>query len=437
MTQELKRYCYSGPGLHWRNHRAEILRDAQSTKLWKTNNWTTSAAAVCFILPSTGVGSRWPSQPGQAAAGAGEESSWAGAEGAGDAEQEHGHSSWQWWWAAGDDMLKGLKHIDLQLMWASYLMFSPRSEREQLATSAQVLPHQALLLSGLWGGHPWRVPQDLQEDVLPVDVWVSLPCYFPTRCLLRVKSQICDSYFTDFTDYFLFCVCVWQLITASCLRRAMKRMNEFTTDDTFVCILSIVVFAIHTNQPSGDRLVHFVQRALINLGVFEICSLHRQIYRMLCLNSPVAFALSVDDGVSNPVHSATLFLNVLACLAFFCANASRGVDFGLSILWFVLFTPVAFICWYRPVYKAFRYICVVGLSVFWSVYFFLISFFLIVFCFLMLNLISSEHKNKFEPFWTPFKVVISAVPIRCYQTSFQISEITVRSTLRQHFKLDQ
>ncbi|XP_074477611.1 secretory carrier membrane protein 2, like [Sebastes fasciatus] len=53
-------------------------------------------------------------------------------------------------------------------------------------------------------------------------------------------------------------------------------------------------------------------------------------------------------------HSATLFLNVLGCLAYFTADSQYGVDFGLSILWFLLFTPVSFICWYRPVYKAFR-----------------------------------------------------------------------------------
>ncbi|XP_061526355.1 secretory carrier membrane protein 2, like isoform X2 [Phycodurus eques] len=52
-------------------------------------------------------------------------------------------------------------------------------------------------------------------------------------------------------------------------------------------------------------------------------------------------------------HSATLFLNVLACLAYFTVDSQYGVDFGLSILWFMLFTPVSFVCWYRPVYKAF------------------------------------------------------------------------------------
>ncbi|XP_062945663.1 secretory carrier-associated membrane protein 2 isoform X2 [Cynocephalus volans] len=54
------------------------------------------------------------------------------------------------------------------------------------------------------------------------------------------------------------------------------------------------------------------------------------------------------------LHSVTLFLNLLACMAWFIGNTSKGVDFGLSILWFVIFTPCAFLCWYRPIYKAFR-----------------------------------------------------------------------------------
>ncbi|KAG5270542.1 hypothetical protein AALO_G00193860 [Alosa alosa] len=53
-------------------------------------------------------------------------------------------------------------------------------------------------------------------------------------------------------------------------------------------------------------------------------------------------------------HCITLFLNILACLAHFTVDASHGVDFGLAILWFILFSPAAFVCWYRPVYKAFK-----------------------------------------------------------------------------------
>ncbi|KAM4733795.1 secretory carrier-associated membrane protein 2 [Anableps anableps] len=53
-------------------------------------------------------------------------------------------------------------------------------------------------------------------------------------------------------------------------------------------------------------------------------------------------------------NCVTLFLNLLACLAYFITESAHGVDFGLSILWLVLFTPCSFLCWYRPVYKAFR-----------------------------------------------------------------------------------
>ncbi|CAO2592950.1 Secretory carrier-associated membrane protein 1 [Lemmus lemmus] len=53
-------------------------------------------------------------------------------------------------------------------------------------------------------------------------------------------------------------------------------------------------------------------------------------------------------------HAVTLFLNIFGCLAWFCVDSSRAVDFGLSILWFLLFTPCSFVCWYRPLYGAFR-----------------------------------------------------------------------------------
>ncbi|XP_061049497.1 secretory carrier-associated membrane protein 1-like [Eubalaena glacialis] len=45
-------------------------------------------------------------------------------------------------------------------------------------------------------------------------------------------------------------------------------------------------------------------------------------------------------------HAVTLFLNIFGCLAWFCVDPPRGVDFGLSILWFLLFTPCSFVCWY-------------------------------------------------------------------------------------------
>lgn len=49
-----------------------------------------------------------------------------------------------------------------------------------------------------------------------------------------------------------------------------------------------------------------------------------------------------------------LFLNVLSSLAAYIGcGGNLGTGFGLSILWWILFTPCS-LCWYRPVYKAFR-----------------------------------------------------------------------------------
>lgn len=66
----------------------------------------------------------------------------------------------------------------------------------------------------------------------------------------------------------------------------------------------------------------------------------------------------------------TLFLNILGSLAYFIVDGDGGVTFGLSLLWFALFTPCSFLCWYRPVYKAFRSDSSFSFFVFFFVFFF-------------------------------------------------------------------
>ncbi|KAJ8000356.1 hypothetical protein DPEC_G00203970 [Dallia pectoralis] len=52
--------------------------------------------------------------------------------------------------------------------------------------------------------------------------------------------------------------------------------------------------------------------------------------------------------------ACTLAFNLISCLSNFCVDSTGGVGLGLAILWVLLFTPCSFVCWYRPVYKAFR-----------------------------------------------------------------------------------
>lgn len=68
----------------------------------------------------------------------------------------------------------------------------------------------------------------------------------------------------------------------------------------------------------------------------------------------VLFDSEALTSAAFPVHAGTLFVNMFGCLAWFWVDASHGVDFGLAMLWFLLFTPCSFICWYRPLYGAFR-----------------------------------------------------------------------------------
>ena len=74
--------------------------------------------------------------------------------------------------------------------------------------------------------------------------------------------------------------------------------------------------------------------------------------KMLNQVNPVLLLSSSSPSVSG----VTLFLNLLACLAYFTTDSNHGVDFGLSILWLILFTPCSFLCWYRPIYRAFKWV---------------------------------------------------------------------------------
>ncbi|KAK2864543.1 hypothetical protein Q7C36_003697 [Tachysurus vachellii] len=74
----------------------------------------------------------------------------------------------------------------------------------------------------------------------------------------------------------------------------------------------------------------------------------------------------------------TLVFNLISCLALFCVDASSGVGFGLAILWILLFTPCSFVCWYRPVYRAFRTDSSFNFFVFFFIFFVQVVFYILM-----------------------------------------------------------
>jgi len=79
------------------------------------------------------------------------------------------------------------------------------------------------------------------------------------------------------------------------------------------------------------------------------------------LVSVVIHAVAVVAGYF-VAYSVVMLLNLIGavtyfsgCIHFKLSTENSGVTFGLSIVYFVLFIPCSFICWYRPLYKAFRF----------------------------------------------------------------------------------
>uniref|UniRef100_A0A8C9V2P0 Secretory carrier-associated membrane protein n=1 Tax=Scleropages formosus TaxID=113540 RepID=A0A8C9V2P0_SCLFO len=105
-------------------------------------------------------------------------------------------------------------------------------------------------------------------------------------------------------------------------------------------------------------------RRVYNLWICE-CSGH-------CHESESALSFARSDTPPSPplpaVYSVTLCVNVVSCVAWWAGGGS-GVNFGLALLWLLLFSPCSYICWFRPLYKAFRADSSFNFMVFFYVFF--------------------------------------------------------------------
>ena len=53
-------------------------------------------------------------------------------------------------------------------------------------------------------------------------------------------------------------------------------------------------------------------------------------------------------------HVSLLLANFIIGFLYLCVNGDQGATMGLALVYFFLFTPASFVCWFRPAYKAFR-----------------------------------------------------------------------------------
>ena len=53
-------------------------------------------------------------------------------------------------------------------------------------------------------------------------------------------------------------------------------------------------------------------------------------------------------------HTALLLVNLLIGTLYLFVGGDNGETFGLSLICFVLYTPLSFVCWFRAAYKAFK-----------------------------------------------------------------------------------
>jgi len=69
-------------------------------------------------------------------------------------------------------------------------------------------------------------------------------------------------------------------------------------------------------------------------------------------------------------HAALLLANMVVGILYLFAGGDSGQTFGLALIYWALYTPLSFICWFRPAYKAFRDDSSFNFMVFFFVFFF-------------------------------------------------------------------
>jgi len=104
----------------------------------------------------------------------------------------------------------------------------------------------------------------------------------------------------------------------------------------------------------------------------SFCPFQPCFYQDINVDIPVEFQRIVKNVYYLWVaHIGLLFANMIVALIYlFCGGGEGGQTFGLALVYWAIFTPASFICWFRPAYKAFRDDSSFNFMVFFFVFFF-------------------------------------------------------------------
>merc|ERR1719458_883438 len=94
-------------------------------------------------------------------------------------------------------------------------------------------------------------------------------------------------------------------------------------------------------------------------------------YQDISVDIPVEFQKIVRNLYYLWVaHAALLLGNLIVGILYLFVGGDHGQTFGLALIYWALYTPLSFVCWFRPAYKAFRDDSSFNFMVFFFVFFF-------------------------------------------------------------------
>lgn len=140
---------------------------------------------------------------------------------------------------------------------------------------------------------------------------------------------------------------------SKCISLSSERINNFPPLPKFLRIKPCFYQNVDEEIPQPHRhIVHRVYKLWMckwhQFHTIHSLKVDTEPNVYICVKTCLKTVISVFI-----VYSITLCVNLVSCIAW-VAGGGSAVNIGLGLLWLVLFSPCGYVCWFRPLYKAFR-----------------------------------------------------------------------------------